>query len=53
VVDKTLILRKLSTLDEYLTQIGEYTSTKVEAYAGDWRVQRNEHTDETLFSFTG
>ena len=39
-VDKTLILRKLSALDEYLRQIEEYTSITVEAYAGDWKVQR-------------
>jgi len=25
-VDKTLILRKLSSLDEYLNQIGEYAT---------------------------
>jgi len=40
VVDKTLILRKLSALDEYLEQIGEYAAIAVEAYAGDWKVQR-------------
>jgi len=39
-VDKTLILRKLSTLDEYLKQIAEYASITVQAYAGDWKTQR-------------
>ena len=40
VVDKILILRKLSTLDEYLKQIGEYASITVHAYADDWKTQR-------------
>jgi len=40
VVDKGLILRKLSVLDEYLKQIEEYASITVEAYEGDWKVQR-------------
>ena len=39
-VDKTLILRKLSTLDEYLKQIGEYAFITVQAYADDWKTQR-------------
>ena len=39
-VDKILILRKLSTLDEYLKQIGEYASITVQAYADDWKTQR-------------
>ena len=39
-VDKILILKKLSTLDEYLKQIAEYTSITVQAYAGDWKTQR-------------
>ena len=39
-VDKPLILRKLSDLDEYLGQMGEYASITVEAYANDWKVQR-------------
>lgn len=39
-VDKTLILRKLSTLDEYLKQISEYVNVTLEAYAGDWKIQR-------------
>ncbi len=39
-VDNSLILRKLSALDEYLKQIEEYTAITVKAYAGDWKVQR-------------
>jgi len=39
-VDKTLILRKLATLDEYLKQIGEFESVAPKAYADDWKVQR-------------
>ena len=39
-VDKTLILRKLSALDEYLKQISEYVNITLEAYAGDWKIQR-------------
>jgi uncharacterized protein YutE (UPF0331/DUF86 family) len=39
-VDKTLILRKLSALDEYLEQIAEYANIKSEAYADDWKIQR-------------
>ena len=39
-VDKTLILRKLSALDEYLKQISEYANITLEAYAGDWKTQR-------------
>jgi uncharacterized protein YutE (UPF0331/DUF86 family) len=39
-VDKTLILKKVSALDEYIKQIGEYASIRVKAYADDWKVQR-------------
>lgn len=39
-VDKTLILKKLSVLDEYLKQIGEYASISPKAYREDWKVQR-------------
>ena len=39
-VDKTLILRKLSALDEYLDQISEYAYITLETYAGDWKTQR-------------
>jgi len=39
-VDKTLILRKLSELDEYYTQIKEYEKITVVQYSGDWKIQR-------------
>jgi len=39
-VDETLILRKLSELDEYHKQIGEYKKITVSQYSGDWKVQR-------------
>ena len=39
-VDKSLILRKLSTLDEYLKQINEYSDISLKDYAADWKVQR-------------
>jgi len=39
-VDKTLILRKLSALEEYLNQISEYRSISLDQYAGDWKSQR-------------
>ena len=39
-VDKTLILRKFSNLDEYLGQIGEYSPISLEDYAQDWKIQR-------------
>ena len=39
-VDKHLILRKLSTLDEYLKQIDEYSDISLKDYAADWKVQR-------------
>lgn len=39
-VDKSLILRKLSTLDEYLGQIAEYAPLTFMAYARDWKAQR-------------
>jgi uncharacterized protein YutE (UPF0331/DUF86 family) len=39
-VDKPLILRKLSLLDEYLEQVSEYVPMTVEAYAKDWKSQR-------------
>lgn len=39
-VDKTLILRKFSSLDEYLGQIGEYSAISLEDYAQDWKIQR-------------
>jgi len=39
-VDKTLILRKLAELEEYLTQIREYQKITVEKYSRDWKIQR-------------
>jgi uncharacterized protein YutE (UPF0331/DUF86 family) len=40
VVDKTLILRKLADLQEYIEQIGEYSNIKVSEYSRDWKTQR-------------
>ena len=39
-VDKTLILRKLAKLDEYLGQIREYSAVSLEEYDENWKVQR-------------
>lgn len=39
-VDKPLILRKLSELDEYLKQMREFSSVTLEEYSRDWKVQR-------------
>ena len=39
-VDKTLILRKLSELDEYFKQIKEYEEITVLQYSDDWKIQR-------------
>jgi uncharacterized protein YutE (UPF0331/DUF86 family) len=40
VVDKVLLLRKLSELEEYFRQIKEYANVDVEEYSKDWRIQR-------------
>jgi len=40
VVDKTLILRKLAELEEYLGQLKEYANVTIEQYSRDWKVQR-------------
>jgi len=40
VVDKTLILRKLAELEEYLGQVKEYANVNIEQYSRDWKVQR-------------
>jgi uncharacterized protein YutE (UPF0331/DUF86 family) len=40
VVDKTLILRKLAELEEYLGQVKEYASMAVDRYSKDWKAQR-------------
>jgi uncharacterized protein YutE (UPF0331/DUF86 family) len=39
-VDKTLILRKLSELDEYYKQIKEFEKITVAQYSADWKIQR-------------
>jgi uncharacterized protein YutE (UPF0331/DUF86 family) len=39
-VDATLILRKLSELDEYYQQAKEYDAITVAQYTGDWKIQR-------------
>ena len=39
-VDDTLILRKLSELDEYYKQINEYEKITVAQYSDDWKTPR-------------
>ena len=39
-VDKTLILRKLSELDEYFKQIKEFEEITVLQFSDDWKIQR-------------
>jgi uncharacterized protein YutE (UPF0331/DUF86 family) len=39
-VDKSLVLRKLSELEEYLSQIREFSSIAEEEYSKDWKTQR-------------
>ena len=39
-VDEALVLRKMSELDRFLEQIGEYTSLDADAYRRDWKAQR-------------
>ena len=39
-VDKSLILRKLAELEEYLEQIKEYSNITVDEYSDDWKIQR-------------
>jgi uncharacterized protein YutE (UPF0331/DUF86 family) len=39
-VDKTLVLRKLAEMEEYLGQIREFSSLTKEEYSGDWKSQR-------------
>ena len=39
-VDESLILRKLSQLDDYHKQIKEYESINSADYSNDWKVQR-------------
>jgi len=40
VVDRDLILRKLSDLETYLNQLAAYRELDLAAYRGDWRTQR-------------
>jgi uncharacterized protein YutE (UPF0331/DUF86 family) len=40
VVDKTLLLRKLAEIEEYLGQIKEYANVSAEQYSKDWKIQR-------------
>jgi uncharacterized protein YutE (UPF0331/DUF86 family) len=39
-VDRTLILRKLSQLEEYLKQVEEFSSITLSEYSADWKTQR-------------
>ena len=39
-VDRTLILRKLSNLEAYLAQIQEYTDISLDTYRNEWKTQR-------------
>ena len=39
-VDKTLVLRKLAELDQYLSQVKEYAGISVEQYESSWKTQR-------------
>jgi len=39
-VDKAVILRKLSELETYLKQIREYAGTTLQDYTADWKTQR-------------
>lgn len=39
-VDKTLILRKISELDQYLIQIREFSDISISEYSNDWKTQR-------------
>ena len=39
-IDRTLILRKLTELEEYLVQIIEFSSVSKEDYSSDWKTRR-------------
>jgi len=39
-VDEALILRKLSELDQYYSQLKEYEKTTADQYSDDWKIQR-------------
>ena len=38
--DKTLILRKIAELSEYLDQIREFQTISIKTYISDWKTQR-------------
>ena len=39
-VDRSLVLRKLASLEEYRGQIEEYSTITLESYRSDWKAQR-------------
>lgn len=39
-VDKSLILRKLGEVEEYLKQVKEFEDISLDTYSKDWKVQR-------------
>ena len=39
-VDKTLILRKLAEVDQYLSQVKEYAGVSLDQYESSWKTQR-------------
>ena len=39
-VDKHLVLRKISELEQYLIQIREFSDISISEYSTDWKVQR-------------
>jgi uncharacterized protein YutE (UPF0331/DUF86 family) len=39
-VDRTLILRKLAELEEYLQQLREFSLVSAQEYSGNWKTQR-------------
>lgn len=39
-VDKTLILRKIAGMSEYLDQIAEFRNITIESYSSEWKTQR-------------
>jgi len=39
-VDKTLLLRKLSEIEQYRNQLSEYSTITIKEYSKDWKVQR-------------
>jgi len=40
VIDKNLILRKMSELEEYLSQLSQYGDITISDYYSDWKIQR-------------